>query len=276
MSVNAFTGGFKPSKGLGQNFLIDPRISRKILDHSGIDGADVIEIGPGYGALTYELAERAARLVCVEIDEYLYSTLRSTLELRGALNATLIHGDGLTVDYNGLITTHFGAGTSPVVCANLPYSTGVALLTTLLNAKRFNRITVMLQQEVAARICAVPGTKDYGSFSVFVGYYMEPSILFTVPPTVFSPRPKVTSAVVQLIKRETRDATDEQALFELTRAAFAQRRKTLVNSVASVTSISKDRLASALAELGLPIDIRGERLSVDDYVELNDILCSSQ
>jgi 16S rRNA (adenine1518-N6/adenine1519-N6)-dimethyltransferase len=264
---------FHFSKARGQNFLVDLTIPKRIAELSGISGKNVLEIGPGMGALTLELAKLAERVLCVEVDRQLIEPLRNILRDNGADNVTVVNLDALKIDINSLIDEHFGYDCRPVVCANLPYAITTPILSKLIESKRFDALTVMVQLEVAERICAKPGTKDYGAFSVFAQYYTEPKILFSVPPTAFVPRPKVTSAVARLAMRlpvlaEDCEGSDEKKLFRVVKASFAQRRKTMVNALSAGLNLPKERLVLILTELGYSPDVRGETFSVAEFVRL--------
>ena len=224
--------GFHFSKSMGQNFLIRPQVPVEIADASGADEtAAVLEIGPGVGPLTVQLAKRAGKVVAVELDKALLPVLAETLS--GLENIEIVPGDIMKLDLRSLISDRFNRFT-PLVCANLPYNITSPVLTKLLESQKFAAITVMIQREVARRICAGPGTADYGAFSVFCQYYARCENLFEVPPECFYPAPKVTSAVVKLTPQPKPAYVDDpKAFFAVVRAAFAQRRKTLLNCLGS-------------------------------------------
>ena len=262
--------GFRFSKSMGQNFLIDGRVPRAIAEASGVDGtAGVLEIGPGIGPLTVELAKRAAKVAAVELDRALYPILADTLALFP--NTEVVEGDAMKLDLAALCTEKF-PGLTPIACANLPYNITTPVLTKLIEAGCFASVTVMIQREVAKRICAAPGTGDYGAFSVFCQYHTVPEYLFEVGPECFLPAPKVTSAVVRLTPRTEppQALVEEEQFFRVVRAAFAQRRKTLLNGLSSAFGDRLDReaLRAALAEAGLPDGIRGERLGIPEFAVL--------
>lgn len=266
--------GFRFSKSMGQNFLIEGWVPRDIAESSGADQAHgVLEIGPGVGTLTRELCKRAGRVTAVELDHDLYPLLAETMA--DFENFTLVPGDILRLNIPQLVEEHFG-GLTPLVCANLPYNITTPVLTALVEAHKFAAITVMIQKEVALRIAAAPGSKDYGAFSLYMQYHTEPELLFDVPPTCFIPAPKVTSAVLHCKVRETPPVSPvcgEDFLFRTVRGGFAQRRKTLVNSLSSVFSeFSKPDIAEAIAACGLPESVRGERLGLEEYAALADAL----
>ena len=264
--------GFHFSKALGQNFLIDASVPLRIAESCGADeNTAVLEIGPGIGPLTQQLARRAGKVVSVELDRRLYPVLGETMAEFD--NFTLVPGDIMKCDLKALIEEHFGT-LRPILCANLPYNITTPLLTRCVESGLFESLTVLIQKEVAQRICAKPGTADYGAFSLLMQYYTEPELLFTVPNTCFLPAPKVTSAVIHCPKRQTPpvQVKSEASLWRAVRAGFAQRRKTLVNSLQSGYQLPKDVLAQAIADCGLSADIRGEKLSLADYARLADAL----
>lgn len=263
--------GFRFSKSMGQNFLIEDWVPRDIAAASGAgSGTGVLEIGPGIGPLTRELCARADKVVSVELDKALLPVLAETMA--DAENFTLIPGDILKTDIPALVDQQF-SGLTPLVCANLPYNITTPVLTALVEADRFAAITVMIQREVALRIAAAPGTEDYGAFSLYMQYHTEPEVLFDVPPTCFYPAPKVTSAVLHCPVRTTppvSPACGEAFLFRVIRAGFAQRRKTLINSLSSVFGgqLDKEAIGSAVAACGLDPSIRGERLGLEEFAAL--------
>lgn len=276
-SIRALLGrhGFHFSKSMGQNFLIDPQVPRDIAAASQADGGcGVLEIGPGIGPLTAELCRRAGKVVSVELDHRLYPVLAETMS--GFDNFTLVPGDIMKQDLPALVAEHF-PGLRPILCANLPYNIATPLLTNCVKAGCFASITVLIQKEVAQRICARPGTADYGAFSLLMQYYTEPELLFTVPSTCFLPMPKVTSAVIRCVTREKPPVTvqSEALLWRTVKAGFALRRKTLVNSLQTGFSLPKQDLARIITDCGLPADIRGERLSLADYARLADALSAA-
>ena len=234
--------GFRFSKSMGQNFLIESWVPRDIAAASGADkDTGVLEIGPGIGPLTVQLARRAGRVVAVELDRTLLPVLDETLASFD--NVEVVPGDILKLDLPDLLDDKL-KGLTPVVCANLPYNITTPVLTALLECGRFRSITVMIQREVARRICAAPGTADYGAFSLFCQYHARVELLFDVPPECFLPAPKVTSSVVRLVPRPApSEVEDEGFFFRVVRASFAQRRKTLLNSLSSAFG---DRLSNCL------------------------------
>lgn len=265
--------GFRFSKAMGQNFLVADWAPRDIAAASGADAAHgVLEIGPGIGCLTQELCKRAAKVVSVELDPALPPVLAETMA--GMDNFTLVTGDVLKLDLPQLVHEHF-QGLTPLVCANLPYNITSPVLTAFVESGCFEAITVMIQREVALRVTARPGTKDYGVLSVYMQYYTEPEILFDVPPECFLPAPKVTSAVIYCQTRAAPAVTPacgETFFFRTVKAAFALRRKTLCNSLASMFPLSKETLAGVIAACGLPASVRGETLGMDEFAALADAL----
>ena len=273
--VKALLGrhGFRFSKSMGQNFLVADWVPREIAAAGGGDGGcGVLEIGPGIGCLTQELCRCAGKVVSVELDHALLPVLEETMD--GAENFTLISGDILKLDIPALADQHF-QGLTPMVCANLPYNITTPVLRALVEAKRFASITVMVQREVALRLAARPGTGDYGALSVYMQYHTQPEVLFDVPPSCFLPAPKVTSAVVRCQVRTVpavHTACGEDFFFQVVRAAFTQRRKTLLNSLSSVfgSQPGKDRLAAVIANCGLHPAVRGETLGLEEFAALAD------
>ena len=270
--------GFRFSKSMGQNFLIDESVPYDIAESSGAGEENgVLEIGPGIGSLTSQLCQRAGKVVSVELDNTLLPILAETMAEYD--NFTLVSGDILKTDIPALADEHF-AGLQPMVCANLPYNITTPVLTALLEAKRFSRLTVLIQKEVAQRISAKPGTADYGYFTVFMQYYTQPELLFDVPNTCFIPQPKVTSSVLRCDVR-TAPAVElhcpESFFFRTVKAAFALRRKTLLNSLQTgFSNLDKARLADAIAQCGFEPSIRGEKLSLAEFARLADTLYAMQ
>ena len=265
--------GFRFSKSMGQNFLIEDWVPREIAKASGAHGdVGVLEIGPGIGCLTRELAGRAGKVVSVELDRSLLPILKETLA--GRDNVEIVPGDILKLDIRQLVQSMpWFSGFA--ACANLPYNITTPAVTALIEAKCFFAITVMIQKEVAQRICARPGSKEYGAFSVYCQYYTDPELLFEVPPDCFIPAPKVTSAVVRMVPRPApAEVDDPDHFFRVVKGAFALRRKALLNSLASVFGgqLSKEQLAQAIAACGLPADVRGERLSIPQFAQLSRVL----
>lgn len=265
--------GFHFSKSMGQNFLIESWVPRDIAEASGADqGFGVLEIGPGIGPLTVQLAQLADKVVSVELDKALFPVLNETL--REYENVEIVPGDIMKVNIPELIADKM-SGLKPIACANLPYNITTPVITALLESGCFQKITVMIQREVAMRICAEPGSSDYGAFSVFCQYHAHCERLFDVGPECFLPAPKVTSSVIRLTPRsKPEDVENEDAFFRVVRAAFAQRRKTLLNSLSSVmgNTHSKDDLRAAILACGLSEDVRGERLGIPEFAALAKVL----
>ena len=266
--------GFRFSKSMGQNFLIADWVPKEIVAASDCDQeCGVLEIGPGIGSLTAQLAGHAGRVVAVELDHTLLPILDETMA--GTHNVEIVQGDILKLDISELVNEKLG-GLRPLACANLPYNITTPALSALLDAKRFESITVMIQREVAQRICAAPGTEEYGAFSVFCQYHAKCSLLFDVPAQCFFPMPKVTSAVVQMVPRQTppEEVEDGALFFQVVRASFAQRRKTLLSGLLSVfgSRCSRDALRQIIESCGLPGDVRGERLGIPEFAAISNKL----
>ena len=262
---------FRFSKSMGQNFLTAAWVPEDIAASAELDEeTGVLEIGPGIGCLTRELAKRAGKVVSVELDRSLQPILAETLT--GCENVEVVFGDVLRQDLPALLEETM-PGMRHVVCANLPYNVTTPVLTALIRSGCFETITVMIQREVARRICAGPGSADYGAFGLFVQWYMDTEILFDVPPSCFVPQPKVTSSVIRLKKREVPPAEvqDEELMFRLIRAAFNQRRKTLVNAAGSqVPGVSRETMENVLRSLGYDPRIRGEVLDIGGFAKIAD------
>ncbi|MCI7807802.1 16S rRNA (adenine(1518)-N(6)/adenine(1519)-N(6))-dimethyltransferase RsmA [bacterium] len=261
--------GFHFSKAKGQNFLIAPWVPQSIAEQAGVDGtAGVLEIGPGIGPLTQQLALRAEKVCAVEVDERLKPILDITL---GDFdNVEILWDDVLKLDIPALVEERF-PGLRPMACANLPYYITSPILTALLEAECFDSVTVMIQKEVAQRIAAAPGTPDYGAFSVLCQYYAEPELLFEVPAHCFVPQPKVTSAVIQLRVRKERpwDIPDPELFFRVVRASFAMRRKKLSNGLASgFPELGKTGAAEVIEAAGFDANVRGETLGIPEFARI--------
>ena len=261
--------GFHFSKAKGQNFLTASWVPERIAEDSGIDRATgVLEIGPGIGPLTQQLAMRAGSVCAVELDTRLKPILDRTV---GEFdNLEILWGDVLKQDIPALVAEKFH-GLRPAACANLPYYITSPILTALLEARCFDSVTVMVQKEVAQRIAAKPGSPDYSAFTVFCQYYAEPQILFDVPPHCFLPQPKVTSAVIMLKVRQVLpwQIEDEAVFFRLVRASFAMRRKTLQNGLTSgFPELGKAAISEVIAACGLPANVRGETLDIPTFALL--------
>lgn len=265
---------FAFQKKFGQNFLIDEHVLNKIILAAGVTKEDVVlEIGPGFGTMTQYLAEAAKEVIAVEIDKTLIPILQDTL--RDYDNITLINEDILKVDIAALVQKK-NAGKPIKVVANLPYYITTPIIMGLFESHvPLENITVMVQKEVASRMQAGPGTKDYGALSLAVQFYAEPYIVANVPPNCFIPRPNVGSAVIRLTKWEEQpvQVKNEAFMFSLIRASFNQRRKTLQNSLVNGgISVTKEQILLALEEMGLPPAVRGEALTLEQFARLSDLL----
>lgn len=267
--------GFHFAKSLGQNFLIRGDVAEAIADAGCIPGCGVLEVGPGIGALTVQLARRAEKVVSVELDKRLPPVLAETMA--DCDRFTLIEGDVMKLSLAEVAAERF-QGLEPVLCANLPYNITTPFLTECVRAGCFRQLTVLIQKEVAQRICARPGTGEYGAFTVLMQYYTEPELLFEVPNTCFMPPPKVTSAVVRCVTRRERpvQVVSEEAFWRTVRAGFALRRKTLVNSLQTGWQLPKERLAGIVESCGLPPTVRGEALGLEEYARLADALAAAE
>lgn len=262
--------GFHFSKSMGQNFLVESWVPHDIAEAACLDrSCGVLEIGPGIGPLTQQLALRAEKVAAIELDKDLLPILEETMAVYP--NVEIIPGDAMKLDLKKIVADKF-SGLTAKICANLPYNITTPIITKMLEAHCFSTITVMIQREVAQRICAAPGSADCGAFSLFCQYHAQCELLFEVPPQCFLPAPKVTSAVIRLTPRSAPPVeADEQVLFSLIKAAFAQRRKTLLNSLSGSLGgkFSKDELREAIFACGLQENVRGERLSLEDFANLS-------
>lgn len=266
---------FNFQKKYGQNFLVDSHVLEKIVASAGITQEDcVLEIGPGIGTMTQYLAEKAREVIAVEIDKNLIPVLKDTLS--DYSNVTILHEDILKVDIKGLVDTE-NRGRAIKVVANLPYYITTPIIMGLFESGvPLKSITVMVQKEVADRMQVGPGTKDYGALSLAVQYYAKPEIVAQVGPNCFIPKPNVGSAVIRLTRYEEPPARvmDEKFMFRLIRAAFNQRRKTLVNSLcnAGIEGVNKEDIVNALDEMKISRTVRGEALTLEQFGQLSDIL----
>ncbi|MDD4371384.1 MAG: 16S rRNA (adenine(1518)-N(6)/adenine(1519)-N(6))-dimethyltransferase RsmA [Anaerostipes sp.] len=270
--------GFDFQKRFGQNFLIDSHVLEKIIEAANITKDDfVLEIGPGIGTMTQYLAEHAREVMAVEIDGNLIPILEDTLSEYS--NVSVLNQDILKVDI-GAIAKEKNDGKPIKVVANLPYYITTPIIMGLFESKvPMDSITVMVQKEVASRMQVGPGTKEYGALSLAVQYYAKPYIVANVPPNCFMPRPKVGSAVIRLTKYQEPPVTvkDEKLLFQLIRASFNQRRKTLQNGINnSNLNFSKQQVVDALDIMGISPTIRGEALTLEQFAKLSDLLCESK
>ncbi len=263
--------GFRFSKSMGQNFLTAAWVPEDIADAADLDGdTGVLEIGPGIGCLTEQLSLRAGKVVSVELDTALRPVLAETLA--GRDNVEIVYADVLKINIPELLDGKM-PGMRRVVCANLPYNVTGPVISGLLKCGCFDSVTVMIQREVARRICAEPGTGDYGAFTVFVNWYAQPELLFDVSPGCFIPQPKVTSSVIRLNCRKAPPAeVKSEALFmRVVKAAFAQRRKTLLNALSSAFGeLPKESIEKCLRDSGFDPKVRGEMLSIGEFVKIAD------
>ena len=265
--------GMSFSKALGQNFLINPSVCPRMADMCGADeSTGVIEIGAGVGVLTAELAKRARKVVCIELDSRLLPVLDETLS--DFDNIEIINADVMKTDLHRLIEEKF-SGMKVVVCANLPYYITSPIITMLLEEKLpIEAITVMIQKEAADRFCTPVGSRDSGAITVCTNYYAEVRHLFNVSRGSFMPPPNVDSTVIKLeIRPEPAvKVSDEKKFFRMVKAAFAQRRKTALNSIASGMGLSKNQVAEALSKSGLDVNVRAEKLTMEELAALSENL----
>lgn len=263
--------GINPQKRFGQNFLTNPAVVDTIADACADGDCGIIEIGPGIGTLTEALAERYKKVVAIEIDRGLIPVLDDTLSR--FKNVAVIEGDAMKIDFAALCREHFN-GMRVCVCANLPYYITSPIIMKLLEegGGLFESLTVMIQKEVADRFSAEAGTSDYGAITLAVNYRAVVEKIMNVAPGNFIPPPKVTSTVIKMdvLKEPPVECRDEKKMFEIIRLAFCQRRKTLSNALSS--AYEKERTEAALEALGLPRDVRGERLTLSDFAALTDAL----
>ena len=261
--------GFHFSKSMGQNFLIAPAVPADIAaaSQAGRD-CGVLEIGPGVGCLTAELAGRAGKVMSIELDKKLLPVLAETMAPYE--NVEIIPGDALKLDLAALAAEKLPS-LRPLVCANLPYNITTPVLTKLVETPCFESITVLLQKEVARRLAAAQGSSDGGAFTLWLQYYMETEVLFDVPAAKFFPAPKVDSAVLRCVRRDRPavEVEDEAFFFRVIRGAFLLRRKTLVNSLsAALPEAGKERVQAVIQDCGLPPAVRGEKLTLEDFARL--------
>jgi len=265
--------GFTFSKGLGQNFLTDPDVCPQMAADCGIDSnTGVLEIGPGIGVLTRDLADAAQKVVAIELDRRLIPVLGETLA--GYDNVTVIQGDVLELDLRGIIAEHF-AGMKVVVCANLPYYITSPIITTLLERRLdIASVTVMVQDEVARRICADMPGRHSSAFTACVHYYARPRLLFKVGRESFIPSPNVDSAVIRLDIHNAPpvNVADERQLFRVIKAAFGQRRKTLLNALSAGLNLSREQTAELLDKTGVSANLRAEQLSLQAFADIANAL----
>ena len=265
--------GFTFKKSLGQNFLTDPFVCPAMAEAAADGETGVIEIGPGIGVLTVELAEVAKKVIAVELDERLRPILAKTLE--DYKNASVIFSDVLKLDLKKLIETEFSDCKRVAICANLPYYITSPIIMSLLESRLpVETITVMVQKEAAERLVADIPSRAAGAVTLAAAFYAESELLFEVPRESFTPSPNVDSAVIQFTVRKSAviKVEDEKLLFKLIRGAFEHRRKTLMNSVSAAGVVSKERLQNALEELNIPLTVRAEQLSLEQFARLADSL----
>ena len=264
--------GFTFSKSLGQNFLIDGNIVRKIVASANISSEDyVLEIGPGMGTLTEELALYAKKVVSVEIDKSLLPILDETIGKYD--NVEIVSGDILDIDVNELIKEKLNGGPVKVV-ANLPYYVTTPIIGKLIESQaNIESIIVMVQKEVAERMAAGPGSKTYGSLSVFVNFYTIPEIVVKVPKTVFMPQPKIDSAVIKLQIKEQLPDVDKEQFFKVVKAAFSKRRKTIFNALSTYGfDLDRESFKEYLIKADIKLEERAENLSVEDFIKISKTL----
>lgn len=262
--------GFKFSKSLGQNFLIDGNIINKIADVAELDeNSGVLEIGPGFGTLTQLLCKRANKVVAVEVDKSLIEVHKGTLNYP---NLKIIYNDFLKVDVNKLIEDEFSNMDVKIV-ANLPYYITTPIIMKILEENyKISKIVVMVQKEVAERLNAKAGTKDYGAITLGVQYRADTKIAMIVPNSVFMPRPKVESAVIEfnILQQPRIKVIDEDMLFAVIKASFSQRRKTIINGLANNLNLPKDLINESLLCAGIEPTIRGEKLTLEEFGKISD------
>ena len=263
--------GFSFKKSLGQNFLINPEVCPAMAKAAADENTGVLEIGPGIGVLTEQLSKVAKKVVTIELDERLEKLLKITL--KDCENVKVVFGDAMKLDLRKIIEENFSDCEKVSVCANLPYYITSPIVMMLLESKLpIDNITVMVQLEAAERLCAEVGTRDAGAVTVAVTYYAEKEILFDVGRECFLPSPNVDSAVIKLNVRKEPPikVSDEKKFFTLTKAAFAQRRKTFLNTVSNTLKIDKNILRNALADLGISETVRGEQLTMDQLAAISE------
>ncbi len=265
--------GFSFKKSLGQNFLINPQVCPRMAKHAADSEMGVLEIGPGIGVLTKELSKTAKKVIAIELDERLKTILPKTLQ--DCDNVEVIFGDAMKLDLKQIIAEKFADCKAVSVCANLPYYITSPIVMMLLESKLpITNITVMVQKEAAERLCAKVGTRDAGAVTVAVSYYADAEILFEVDRDSFMPPPNVDSAVIKLniLDEPKVKVLDEKKFFSIVKACFAQRRKTLVNTVSNTTSYPKEALRNALESMNLSATVRAEQLTIEQLAELSNKL----
>lgn len=262
--------GFKFSKSLGQNFLIDGNIIKRIVEIAGLDEkSGVLEIGPGFGTLTQLLCKKANKVIAIEVDKSLTEVHKGTLDYP---NLKIIYDDFLKVDVNKLIEEEF-KGLDVKIVANLPYYITTPIIMKILEEKyKVSKIVVMVQKEMAQRLNSKPGTKNYGAITLAVQYRADTNIAMIVPNSVFMPKPKVDSAVIEfrILPKPRIDVCDEKMLFEVIKASFAQRRKTILNGLSNSLNFSKDIINESLVSASINPGIRGEKLTLEEFGRISD------
>jgi 16S rRNA (adenine1518-N6/adenine1519-N6)-dimethyltransferase len=262
--------GFKFSKSLGQNFLIDGNIITRIVEIAGLDeNSGVLEIGPGFGTLTQLLCKKANKVIAIEVDKSLIEVHKGTLNYP---NLKIIYDDFLKVDVNKLIEEEF-KGLDVKIVANLPYYITTPIIMKILEEKyKVSKIVVMVQKEMAQRLNSKPGSKDYGAITLAVRYRADTNIAMIVPNSVFMPKPKVDSAVIEfkILPKPRIDVSDEKMLFAVIKASFAQRRKTILNGLSNSLNFSKDIINESLVSAGINPGIRGEKLTLEEFGRISD------
>lgn len=265
--------GFNLKKAFGQNFLIDPSVCPRMAEAAADENTGVLEIGPGAGVLTVELSKVAKRVVAIELDEKLRPVLKKSLA--DCDNVEVIFGDAMKTDLAALISEKFSDCERVAVCANLPYYITSPIIMHLLESKLpIDNVTVMVQKEAAERLCAKVGSREAGAVTVAVAYYAESEILFEVGRDSFIPPPNVDSAVIKLTIRPNAPITlnNEAKFFSFVKACFAQRRKTLVNTVSATMGVPKDKLREVLGSIGLPETARSEQLTLEELAAVSNYL----
>lgn len=266
--------GFTFSKALGQNFLINPDVCPQMAESLSADeNTGVLEVGPGIGVLTKELCRVAGKVVSVELDKRLFPVLDETLAEFD--NLEIINADVIKIDLNKLIEEKFSGCSSVKVCANLPYYITSPVIMTLLESKLpVDEIVVMVQKEAGERLCAEVGSRMAGAVTVAVNYYADSEILFDVNRDSFMPSPKVDSVVIRLAVRKNSkfEVSNEKKFFSLVKCAFSQRRKTALNSISNTMGVPKDKISAVFTELGLDTNIRAEKLTMNDFINIADRL----
>jgi 16S rRNA (adenine1518-N6/adenine1519-N6)-dimethyltransferase len=262
--------GFKFSKSLGQNFLIDGNIITRIVEIAGLDeNSGVLEIGPGFGTLTQLLCKKANKVIAIEVDKSLIEVHKGTLNYP---NLKIIYDDFLKVDVNTLIEEEF-KGLDVKIVANLPYYITTPIIMKILEEKyKVSKIVVMVQKEMAQRLNSKPGSKDYGAITLAVRYRADTNIAMIVPNSVFMPKPKVDSAVIEfkILPKPRIDVSDEKMLFAVIKASFTQRRKTILNGLSNSLNFSKDIINESLVSAGINPGIRGEKLTLEEFGRISD------